>query len=293
MTADITNITVLGTGVLGSQIAYQTAFCGLGVTAYDVSADIAPTADKRFGELAARYEKEVPAAGGGAAARALTRITFSSNLAAAVRDADLVIEAVPELLKIKRDVYSKLGQVAPAKTIFATNTSTMLPSDLAPYTGRPDRFLALHFANEIWQFNTAEVMAHPGTDPAVYQAVVDFAGRIGMEPIELRREQRGYVLNSMLVPFLNASTELLVKGIANTETIDRTWRTGTGAQLGPFQILDVVGLNTAYNISAASGDQTLQAIAKYLKEHYIDEGKLGVASGEGFYKYAETPPTSA
>jgi 3-hydroxyacyl-CoA dehydrogenase len=281
---DITTVTVLGTGVLGSQIAYQTAFHGLSVTAYDISEEALTAARQRFAGLAALYEKEVPGAADGTAQAALATIRYSSDLGDAVADADLVIEAVPENLDLKRDIYTRLGELAPAKTIFATNSSTLLPSDLVGYTGRPQKFLALHFANHVWVNNTAEVMGTTQTDPAVYQAVVDFATAIGMVPIELKKEKAGYVLNSLLVPLLDAAAELLVDGIADPETIDKTWRIGTGSPKGPFEIFDIVGLNTAYNISSVSGPKQRE-FAAYLKKNYLDHGKLGIATGEGFYRY--------
>src|SRR5262245_5748304 len=284
MTTVINRVTVLGTGVLGSQIAYQSAYSGFAVTAYDISDEIVNTARKRFAELAARYEREVEGASEGRARAALDRIRYSSNLADAVHDADLVIEAVPERVDVKKELYAKLGPLAPEKTIFATNSSTLLPSALADATGRPDRFLALHFANEIWIHNVAEIMGHPRTSPAVYVATVKFARRIGMEPIEIHKEQPGYIMNSLLVPFFKAATSLVVNGVADPETIDKTWRIATRASEGPLQTLDIVGLNTVYNIAAASDEQG-KANARYIKEHYIDKGKLGRATGEGFYKY--------
>ena len=281
---DIASVTVLGTGVLGSQIAYQSAYSGFDVTAYDISDEILKGAEHRFAGIAASYELEVDGAAGGRAQDALARIVYSSDLAEAVQDADLVVEAVPERLDLKREVYTKLGKTAPAKTIFATNSSTLLPSAMADFTGRPERFLALHFADPVWSSNIAEVMGHPRTDSSVYQAVVDFARRIGMEPIELTKEQPGYVLNSLLVPFLRAGLDLLVDGVADSETIDKVWRIFARAPEGPFQMIDRIGLNTAYNVSAL-GDEKAQAIGKYLKENFIDRGKLGVATGEGFYTY--------
>ncbi|ALX66861.1 3-hydroxyacyl-CoA dehydrogenase [Microbacterium sp. XT11] len=279
------NITVLGTGVLGSQIAFQTAFHGFTVTAYDIDQPALDRAAERFRALAARYEAEgVDGAADGGATAALDRIRLTSDLADAVAQADLVIEAVPENLELKQGIYRTLADVAPASTIFATNSSTLLPSDLADATGRPDRFLALHFANEIWSHNTAEVMGTPATDPAVYADVVEFARQIGMVPIEIKKEKAGYLLNSLLVPFLQAAGELLVNGIAEPEAIDATWRIGTGAPKGPFEIYDIVGLTTAYNISLM-GDETQQRFAALIKEQYIDKGKLGVATGEGFYTY--------
>src|SRR5215470_11520973 len=291
MTIRIDNVTVLGTGVLGSQIAYQSAYSGFAVTAYDISDEIVNAARKRFADLAARYEREVEGASDGRARAALDRVRYSSNLADAVHDADLVIEAVPELPDLKKELYAKLGPLAPERTIFATNTSTLLPSVLADATGRPDRFLALHFANEIWLRNVAEIMGHPRTSPAVYDATVEFARRIGMEPIEIHKEQPGYILNSLLVPFLQAATTLVVNGVADPETIDKTWRIATRAPEGPLKTLDIVGLNTVYNIEAASDEQG-KANARYIKEHYIDKGKLGRASGEGFYKYKPAPATA-
>jgi 3-hydroxyacyl-CoA dehydrogenase len=279
------HITVLGTGVLGSQIAFQTAFHGFDVVAYDVDETALDAAKARFAKLAETY-RAVGVEGGaeGGADAALARITYSHVLAEAVADADLVIEAVPEAPAVKQAVYEELGRVAPARTIFATNSSTLLPSTLAPFTGRPEQFLALHFANEIWTHNTAEIMGTPETDPAVYRAVVEFASQIGMVPIEIKKEKAGYLLNSLLVPFLQAAGELLVDGIAEPEAIDQTWRIGTGAPAGPFQIYDIVGLTTAYNISMM-GDEKQRAFAALLKERYIDQGKLGVATGEGFYTY--------
>jgi 3-hydroxyacyl-CoA dehydrogenase len=286
---DIASVTVLGTGVLGSQIAYQTAYSGFDVTAYDISDEILEGAEQRFAGLAARYEQEVDGAANGRAQAALTRIAYSADLAEAVRDADLAIEAVPEVLDLKREVYTTLGRVAPAETIFATNSSTLLPSAIADFTGRPDRFLAMHFANEIWVHNTAEIMGHPGTHPSSYQAVVEFARRIGMVPIELKKEQPGYIGNSLLWPFLSASLDLLVNGVADHETIDTTWRIFSGAPAGPFsgpfRALDVIGMDTAHNILTGFGDDKSRAYAAYLREHYIDRGKLGVATGEGFYRY--------
>jgi 3-hydroxybutyryl-CoA dehydrogenase len=282
----IKTLTVLGTGVLGSQIAYQAAFHGFVVTAYDINDDVLAKARARFTQLAGIYRSaKVAGAGEGRAEAALENLRLTADLGDAVADADLVIEAVPELLELKRDVYRRLAQLAPARTIFATNSSTLLPSDLKDFTGRPDRFLAIHYANNIWAQNIAEVMGTADTDPAVFDAVVEFARNSGLEPIEIKKEKAGYVLNSLLVPLLNAAAGLLLQGVASPETIDKTWRIATGAPSGPFQIYDVVGLGTAYNIASSSPDAGSQAFAQYLKDNYIDKGKLGVATGEGFYSY--------
>ena len=282
----IKKVTVLGIGVLGSQIAYQAAFHGFEVTAYDIDEAALEQAKARYTKLAAVYQAD-PVVGATAeqAEKALQSIRLTADLGDAVADADLVIEAVPELLELKREIYTKLATLAPAKTIFATNSSTLLPSDLKAFTGRPDRFLALHYANHVWRQNTAEIMGTTDTDPAVFAKVVEFATGSGLVPIELKKEKAGYILNSLLVPLLNAASGLLIDGVADTETIDKTWRLATGSPLGPFQIYDIVGLTTAYNVASSSPDKKSQKFAALLKENYIDKGKLGTATGEGFYTY--------
>lgn len=215
----------------------------------------------------------------------MARIRTSSDLADAVRDADIIIEAVPERLDIKQQTWEQVAAVAPEKTVFCTNSSTLLPSDIAPFTGRPEKFLALHFANEVWAKNTGEVMGHPGTDPEVFEQVAQFAEEIGMVPIRIHKEQPGYVLNSLLVPFLNAGAALFVKGVASPEDIDRTWKIATGSPTGPFEIYDVVGMTTPYNLGKDSADPVQREFAEILKRDYIDKGYLGKGSGRGFYTY--------
>ena len=279
------NLTVLGTGVLGSQIIFQSAYAGKNVVAYDLSDDILAKLPERWEYLKAAYRADVADATEAKLDAAVSRIRASSDLADALKDADIVIEAVPERLDIKQQTWEQVGKLAPAKTIFCTNSSTLLPSDIAPFTGRPEHFLALHFANEVWKYNTGEVMGHPGTDPEVFEAVAEFAAEIGMVPIRVHKEQPGYVLNSLLVPFLNAAAHLYVKGIASPEDIDNTWTIATGAPVGPFRIYDVVGMMTPYNLSKDSADPVMREFAEMIKRDYIDKGYLGKATGRGFYTY--------
>ena len=211
------------------------------------------------------------------------------DMATAVKGADIVIESMSEDPKAKIGVYEAMKDLLDEDTILCTNSSTMLPSTFAEYTGRPDRYCALHFANTIWKNNTGEVMGHPGTDEKVYKKVVEFAAEIGMIPLELHKEQPGYILNSMLVPFLSAAQGLWANGVADPETIDRTWELATSAPAGPFKILDIVGLETAYNINqmkpASQQEGTPEnMIGKLLKEK-IDKGETGVNAGKGFYNY--------
>ncbi|MGD6805005.1 3-hydroxyacyl-CoA dehydrogenase [Rossellomorea vietnamensis] len=282
------NITVAGSGVLGSQIAFQTAFHGFNVSVYDINDEALEKAKDRVTNLKPRYQEDLEASQEDVDA-AFDRMSFYSDLEKAVEDADLVIEAVPEVVKIKTEFYEKLGSAAPAKTIFATNSSTLLPSQFAEATGRPEKFLALHFANEIWTNNTAEVMGHPGTEKNVFEDLLKFAEAIGMVALPLYKEQPGYILNSLLVPFLEAGQMLLVNDVSDAHTIDKTWMIATGAPKGPFAILDIVGITTAYNISNAKAEATgspeFAKLASMLKTEFIDKGKLGRETGEGFYTY--------
>lgn len=131
-------------------------------------------------------------------------------------------------------------------------------------------------------------MKHPGTDPEVFNDMLEFAKAIGMIALPLHKEQPGYILNSLLVPLLEAAQLLLVNEISDVESIDKTWQIATGSPKGPFQILDVIGITTAYNIAnakAQAGNPEFEKVAQLLKNEYIDKGKLGIASGEGFYRY--------
>lgn len=278
------NITIAGTGVLGSQIAYQAALNGFNVTAYDLDVN---AAKKRVLTLKDSYKQDLDLTDEDFQA-GLNNLTFTTDLAAAVKDADYVIEALPEKLDLKEEFYKQLSKLAPDKTIFASNSSTMVPSQLVKFADRPTKYLHMHFANKIWKCNVAEIMGTDQTDPAVYQEVVDFAKAIKMVPIEIHKEQPGYVLNALLIPFVVSAISLWVKGVADPETVDKDWMISTGAPVGPFMMLDDVGLRTTWNIVsglyATQHKELFKQIADKLKEK-IDAGQEGLESGEGFYKY--------
>lgn len=223
--------------------------------------------------------------------RAYENIKLELDLSKAVGDADLIIESMAENVEQKIDIYKKMADLLPEKTVIVTNSSTLLPSKFAKYTKRPNKYLSLHFANSIWKNNMTEVMAQKQTDQKYFDLIMDFAKEIRMIPLPVRKEKSGYLLNSMLVPLLFSGMDLYVNGISDPESIDKAWTLGTGAPKGPFQILDTVGLTTAYNIVSMYlkvpsflAPYNFKGMAKMLKK-YIDEGKLGMASGEGFYKY--------
>lgn len=307
------NVTVAGGGVLGSQIAFQTAFKGFKTTIWLRSeGSVGRTLPKLerlkgiyLATLEAMKTNPLAYANGLTDKKPLTDeeidalkaqvikaaegITLTTSYEEAARDCDLVIESIAENPQEKIAFYSELQKYLPEKTVIATNSSTMLPSTFAQYTGRPQKYLALHFANEIWRFNTGEVMGHPGTDPVYYEQVAEFAEAIGMVPLRLKKEQPAYILNTLLVPLLNAAQMLLATDVASVEDIDRCWEIATGAPAGPFKILDKVGLTTAYNIVSmrpeAQDPSTLPGKIAAMLKSYIDAGKLGINAGEGFYKY--------
>ena len=310
------NIVVMGGGVLGSQIAFQTAFCDYNVTVWlrsegsiertkaklelvknsyiDAINLMAMPEGKSFNNWcrgiadADNFNKDELI---NKVMGLSDKIKLELDMKKALEDADLVIESMAEDFEAKKDLYLKMAPLLPEKTIVVTNSSTMLPSKLAKYTGRPDKFLALHFANSIWKNNTAEVMMHPKTEEKYFNEVMEFAKSIRMIALPLKKEKSGYLLNSMLIPLLFSGMDLYVNGVSDFKSIDKAWLLGTGAPKGPFQILDTVGLETAYNIvemylkvPSFLAPYNFKGMAKVLKE-YIDAGKLGKASGEGFYKY--------
>ena len=167
----IKNVTIAGGGTLGSQIAWQTAYNGFNVTVYDAfekGIEKSKEFHKQFADLflksrgASKTEID----------QTFARLSYSTNLQEAVKDADLISESIPESAEIKKAFYGELAKVAPEKTIFTTNSSTTLPSEYAKETGRPEKFLALHFANGIWDANIGEVMGHSETDSKIFNRVV-------------------------------------------------------------------------------------------------------------------------
>ena len=310
------NIVIMGGGILGSQIAFQTAFCDYNVTVWlrsegsiertkaklelvknsyiDAINLMAMPEGKSFNNWCRgiadvdNFNKDELI---NKVMGLSDKIKLELDMKKALEDADLVIESMAEDFEAKKDLYLKMAPLLPEKTIVVTNSSTMLPSKLAKYTGRPDKFLALHFANSIWKNNTAEVMVQPKTEEKYFNEVMEFAKGIRMIALPLKKEKSGYLLNSMLIPLLFSGMDLYVNGVSDFESIDKAWLLGTGAPKGPFQILDTVGLETAYNIvemylkvPSFLAPYNFKGMAKVLKE-YIDAGKLGKASGEGFYKY--------
>lgn len=314
-------IVVAGGGVLGSQIAYQAAYCGFDVTIWLRSEGSIGRCQPKLDNLKKTYIDALnlmadPVKGEANWCPGLAEVgKFDFNeclkkvenidvkleldMAKAVKDADLVIESMAENVDDKIKFYTTLAPLLDEKTVVVTNSSTLLPSTFAKYTGRPDKYLSMHFANSIWKNNVAEIMVQDKTDKKYFDMICEFANEIRMLALPVLKEKSGYLLNSMLVPFLLSGLDLYANDISDPESIDLAWTKGTGAPKGPFKIFDTVGLTTALNIvdqyqkvpglfkpmlSKMMMPYNFKGM-KAILEKYIAEGKLGMSSGEGFYKY--------
>lgn len=287
--SNIKNLTVMGSGVLGGQIAWHSAFKGKSVTVLDISEESLAACRLAHDHYAEIYQQDLGASDKDIA-DTRGRLSFQTDTASAVANADLLIEAVPEVPEIKSAAYRNLANFLPEHTLIATNSSTLLASDFAQDTGRPDKYCALHFANLIWAMNLAEIMAHATTSEETLTQVAEFAIEIGMVPIPVEKEKNGYVMNTWFVALLNAAQTLVTNGVSTPEMVDRTYLIANrGAAVGPLGMIDVVGMQTAYNVLMHWGnednDEQMLKNADYIQSHFIDKGLMGLPSGQGYYSY--------
>jgi 3-hydroxybutyryl-CoA dehydrogenase len=200
-----------------------------------------------------------------------------------VLDADLINESVTEDIAIKEKVWRQFGELAPSKTIFTTNTSYLLPSQFAAISGRPEKFCAFHF-HDVFTAKVVDIMPHPGTDSELIPLLMDFGKSLNQVPVLVKKESPGYIFNFMLMALIGAAGKLKTSEVGSIEDIDKSWMVNFNMPMGPFGILDNVGLDTAWRVTKDRPDSSSRAFAELLKS-YIDQGKLGEKSGEGFYKY--------
>lgn len=313
---DVRRVTVAGGGTQGSQIASQIAYKGYDVTVWVRSEESVGRARPRFDRVRGQYLDALEGMRTGSAEaycrglsdkRDLTdaeidelkalaeerlgAIRFVVDYDEAFGDADVVVECINENPAEKTAFYTELAKHLQERTVLLTDSSTMLPSMFADATGRPDRFMSFHFANQIWRNNITELMRQDRTSDETFELAKQFAAAIGMIGLPLNKEQPGYILNTLLIPWLKAAVGLVANGVADVETVDKTWVLATGADpmQGPFRKLDRIGLPLAWKImsmdpAASDPDSTIAKSVALLKE-YIDAGKTGAAVGEGFYKY--------
>jgi 3-hydroxybutyryl-CoA dehydrogenase len=279
---EIKNVCIWGAGTLGSRIALQCAISGYNVRIYDINEKAFELSKKMMSKIVSQLVKSQLITTE-LSQEVFNRILFTLDPEEAVLDADLISESVLEDEGVKKEVWTKLGQLAPSKTIFTTNSSYMLPSQFAEISGRPNQFCALHF-HDVFYSRIVDIMPHPGTDPALISILEEFGKSINQVPVYVQKENHGYIFNAMLLACIGAAGKLLTKGVATVEDIDKSWMVNFHVPMGPFGILDSIGLDTAWHVTHNLPDPASQAFATLLKT-YIDAGKLGEKSGEGFYKY--------
>jgi 3-hydroxybutyryl-CoA dehydrogenase len=287
---DIKKVLILGAGAMGQQIGFVCAMHGYRVTYYDISDEILKVSMKRVEKLGSAYFVPMGRITVEQLREIMGRISATSDPAEAAQDADIVSESVIEDPRIKASVFAQFNKLCPERTIFTTNTSLLMPSKFAAETGRPEKFLALHF-HDLRANNVVDVMPHPGTDPAVTQLVRRFAVSIGQIAIMLHRESNGYVFNAILSSICTAAMTLVTSGVASIEDVDRAWMGVMRMPLGPFGMMDQMGLKTVWHVNDywARNPQEipanqLQVNADFLKE-YVDRGELGAVTRKGFYTY--------
>lgn len=286
---NVNKVVILGGGVLGSQIAYQSAFSGFKTVIYDISNEAVASAQKKVDSYPAQYQHDMNATDD-QINTAKENLSLTTDLKAAITDADVIIEAVPERLDIKESTYQSLAPYLKDDALLLTNSSTLIPSQLIGFAPNNKRFMAMHFANLIWVHNVAELMWAPNTPQSTIDDAQDFAQQIHMIPILIHKEVSGYIMNSIFLPMINAALSLWANGFSDPISIDKNWMVSMGVDRGPFGFLDIMGLNTAVNIEKGfyqnTKDETFKKIADKLSE-YVKANKLGVATGEGFYHYPD------
>ncbi|MDX1689001.1 MAG: 3-hydroxyacyl-CoA dehydrogenase [Candidatus Promineifilaceae bacterium] len=285
---DVNRILIIGAGHMGREIGFQCAYHGYDVVLHDADAAILESLPADLKTLVEPYVR-ADLLDGERVQAALSRLSTEADPAAAAAGADLVSESVPEDPKLKGRVFSNFHDLCPAHTIFTTNTSTLVPSQFARATGRPAQFAAFHFHTPVWVSNVVDVMPHPDTAPETVSLLEAFAHRIGQIPIVLHKEHHGYVFNSLLNVLLGEAMTLVEQGVANPEDVDRAWMGVMRTEIGPFGIIDLVGLDTVWKITDYWAGRLfwrrqLRRNANYLKAR-LEEGRHGRDSGRGFYNY--------
>jgi 3-hydroxybutyryl-CoA dehydrogenase len=288
---EIKRVGVLGCGLMGSGIAQVSAQAGYETLVREVSDELAQRGIAGIGkQLGRAVEKGKLSSEDRDATLGRLRATTSLEEMA---DCDLIIEAVVEELEVKNAMWRTLDGVCAPHTIFASNTSSLTIADMAAATKRPERMVGLHFFNPVPVMKLVEVVRTIATDAAVFQTAFDFARSLGKEPI-VCKDNSGFVVNLLLVPYMMDAIRALEQGVATTEDMDKGMRLGTGYPMGPFILSDFVGLDTLDKI----GDIMF---AEYREKRYasppllkrmISLGYLGRKSGKGFYDYSQEPPTA-
>ncbi|MDQ0340740.1 3-hydroxybutyryl-CoA dehydrogenase [Caldalkalibacillus uzonensis] len=278
------NLAVVGAGVMGRGIAYVGALAGFNVYLQDINE---AALDKAKNDIEQEMSKSVQRGylQQQQVEEALPRIFYTTNLEKASREADLVIEAVLEVMDIKIDVFKKLDQICPPHTVLATNTSTMSPTEIAAQTSRPDKCVAMHFFNPVHKMKLIEIIRGLDTSDETVELAKQVGSRMGKETVEVN-EFPGFVTSRMNCLIGNEAMNMLMEGVASAEDIDKAMKLGLNHPMGPLELADLVGLDTRLR----NMEYLYQTLGeKYrpcpLLVKYVKAGRLGRKSGRGFYNY--------
>ncbi len=279
-------VAVVGTGILGTQIAMVSAHAGYQVRVYDTRENaFEETYNKLYTDL--RGKGINPFIPWDRWAECKQAIRFTTNLAEALQDADFVVEAITEDLDAKRELFARMGKLAPPQAIFASNSSSLPISRMEESSGRPERCINTHFYIPLQNINMTDLVGGTRTAPEVLQAGEDWIRSIGHVPLHVNKEILGFCFNSVWRAIKKQSLYMWANGFVDFRDIDRAWRIFTGMKVGIFGLMDSVGLDTVYNIemvyyeeSKDPKDKPPQALLDK-----INRGELGVKTGKGFYTY--------
>ncbi|XP_069682874.1 hydroxyacyl-coenzyme A dehydrogenase, mitochondrial-like [Periplaneta americana] len=291
MAAAIKNVTVIGGGLMGSGIAQVAAQTGHQVTIVEVNEGALKKAqdgiEKSLQRVTKKLYKDKPAEGEKFIKETLSRLNTSLDVKEAVKNTDIVIEAVVENLDLKHKLFSSIDSIAPEHTIFASNTSSLSIQDIASVTKRKDRFGGLHFFNPVPVMKLLEVIRIPETSDETYEKMMAWGKALGKTTITCK-DTPGFVVNRLLVPLLAESVRMLERGDATARDIDTAMKLGAGYPMGPLELADYVGNDTTKFI-LDGWHQKYPDVELFkpvpLLSKLVEEGKLGIKSGEGFYKY--------
>ncbi|MFW9969235.1 MAG: 3-hydroxyacyl-CoA dehydrogenase family protein [Candidatus Odinarchaeota archaeon] len=273
----IDNISVIGAGFTGKQIAAITALHNYKVTIVDINIEILEKAKKYINGFLIRNKKE----------HLINNVYYSNKIEDAVKKANLVIEAIPEDIKLKKKIFSQIEMNASRDVIIATNSSSIPVSMLEEVVERKDKVLNIHFYPPIPTRPMADIMKGTKTSDETFEVGKKWIKSIGCHPIILKKESHGFVFNRMWHAARREALKLWAGGYADIETIDLAWKTFTGMKMGPFVLMDGIGLDTVYAVQMSyfyeSGDPRDKP-PDALKE-MVEKGDLGMKSGKGFYTW--------